>query len=320
MAVTGAPLVIALEEHYYDAEVAATFDGPEGRAPEARRRLFDLGELRLAEMDEAGIDVQVISHGAPSVQRLDAETSVWMARGANDRLAEAIKAHPDRFAGFAALPTPDPEAAAAELDRAVTTLGFKGAMIHGLTNGVFLDDRRFWPIFERAQALDVPIYLHPAVPTRSVVEAYYQEYLQEFPSLLTAAWGFTVETATQAIRMVLSGAFDAYPNLKIILGHMGEGLPFLIWRLDHALGRPGNRPISFREQFSQHVWITTSGNFSTPALICSMLELGADRIMYSVDWPFVQNPPGSRWLESLQISPEDKAKIAGGNAKRLLKL
>jgi len=320
MAVTGAPLVIALEEHYYDAEVAATFDGPEGRAPEARRRLFDLGELRLAEMDAAGIDVQVLSHGAPSVQRLDAETSVWMARGANDRLAEAIALHPDRFAGFAALPTPDPEAAAAELDRAVTTLGFKGAMVHGLTNGVFLDDRRFWPIFERAQALDVPLYLHPAVPDPAVVEAYYQDYLQEFPSLLTAAWGFTVETATQAIRMVLSGAFEAFPRLKIILGHMGEGLPFLLWRLDHALSRPGNRPISFREQFSQHVWITTSGNFSTPALLCSMLELGVDRIMFSVDWPFVQNPPGTAWLEALQISAEDKAKIAGGNAKRLLKL
>lgn len=320
MAVTGAPLVIALEEHYYDAELAATFDGPEGRAPETRRRLFDLGELRLAEMDAAGIDVQVLSHGAPSVQRLDPETAVWMARGANDRLAEAIKAHPDRFAGLAALPTPDPEAAAAELDRAVTTLGFRGAMVHGLTNGVFLDDRRFWPIFERAQALDVPIYIHPAVPAPAVVEAYYRDYLQEFPSLLTAAWGFTVETATQAIRLVLSGAFEAYPNLKLVLGHMGEGLPFLLWRLDHALSRPGNRPISFREQFSQHVWITTSGNFSTPALLCSMLELGADRIMFSVDWPFVQNPPGTAWLESLQISGEDKAKIAGENARRLLKL
>jgi 2,3-dihydroxybenzoate decarboxylase len=243
-----------------------------------------------------------------------------MARGANDRLAAAVKAHPDRFAGFAALPTPDPEAAAAELDRAVTSLGFKGAMVHGLTNGVFLDDRRFWPIFERAQALDVPLYLHPAVPHRAVVETYYQDYLSNFPALLTAGWGFTVETATQAIRMVLSGAFEAFPGLKIILGHMGEGLPFLLWRLDQAFSRPGNRPISFREQFSQHVWITTSGNFSTPALICSMLELGVDRILFSVDWPFVQNAPGTAWLQGLQISAEDRAKIAGGNARRLLKL
>ena len=320
MAATAKPLVIALEEHYYDPELAATFDGPEGRAPETRRRLDDLGELRLAEMDEAGIDVQVISHGAPSTQRLDPETAVWMARGVNDRLARAISAHPARFAGFAALPTPDPRAAAEELERTVTTLGFKGAMVHGLTNGDFLDDRRFWPIFERAQALDVPIYLHPAVPDRAVVAAYYQDYLSDFPSLLTAAWGFTVETATQAIRLVLSGVFDAYPDLKIILGHMGEGLPFLLWRIDHALSRPGNRPLSFRDQFSRHFYITTSGNFSTPALLCSMLELGVDRILFSVDWPFVPNVPGTRWLNELQLSAEDKAKIAGGNAARLLKI
>jgi 2,3-dihydroxybenzoate decarboxylase len=270
-------------------------------------------------MDAAGIDIQVISHGAPSAQRLDADTAVRLARGANDRLAEAVAAHPDRFAAFATLPTPDPEAAAAELDRAVTTLGFKGAMVHGLTNGVFFDDRRFWPICERAQALDVPIYLHPAAPHRAVVDAYYGDYVQDYPSLLSAGWGFTIETATQGIRMVLSGVFEAYPNLKIVLGHMGEGLPFLLWRINHALARPGNKPISFREQFSQHVYITTSGNFSTPALICSMLELGVDRILFSVDWPFVQNEPGTRWLQDLQVSVDDKEKIAGGNARRLLK-
>ncbi len=320
MANEAKPLVVALEEHYYDPELADTFDGSEGRAGEIRRRLNDLGELRLAEMDTAGIDVQVLSHAAPSAQRLDPDTAVRLARAANDRLAQAVAAHPDRFAAFAALPTPDPEAAAAELDRAVTQLGFKGAMVHGLTNGVFFDDKRFWPICERAQALDVPIYLHPAAPHRAVVETYYQDYVQDFPSILSAGWGFTVETATQGIRMVLSGVFDAYPNLKIVLGHMGEGLPFLLWRINHALSRPGNRPISFREQFSQHVYITTSGNFSTPALICSMLELGVDRILFSVDYPFVPNEPGTRWLDQLQISVDDKEKIAGGNARRLLKL
>src|SRR6266516_1972211 len=195
MAAESKPPVIALEEHYYDPELAETFDGPEGRAPEIRRRLNDLGELRLREMDEAGIDLQVLSHGAPSTQRLDAETAVWMCRGVNDRLAQAISAHPDRFAGFAALPTPDPQAAADELERTVISFGFKGAMVHGLTNGVFFDDRRFWPIFERAQALDVPLYVHPASPHQGVVEAYYQDYVQDFPSLLNAAWGFTVETA-----------------------------------------------------------------------------------------------------------------------------
>lgn len=320
MALEGKPLVIALEEHYYDPELVATFESPEGRAPELRRRLDDLGELRLKEMDEAGIDIQVISHGAPSTQRLDPENAVRLARNANDRLAQAIAAHPDRFAGFAALPTPDPKAAADELERTVTQLGFKGAMVHGLTNGVFFDDKRFWPIFERAQALDVPLYVHPASPHRAVVEAYYQDYLADFPGLRTAAWGFTVETATQGIRLVLSGVFDAYPEVKIILGHMGEGLPFSLWRINHALSRPGNRRVSFRDQFSQHFYITTSGNFSTPALLCSMLELGVDRILFSVDWPFVQNLPGTKWMNELQLSAEDKTKILSGNAKRLLKL
>jgi len=325
MAVTGAPLVIALEEHYYDAELAATFDGPEGRASETRRRLFDLGELRLAEMDAAGIDVQVLSHGAPSVQRLDPETSVWMARGANDRLAEAIAAHPDRFAGFAALPTPDPEAAAAELDRAVTTLGFKGAMVHGLTNGVFLDDRRFWPIFERAQALDVPLYIHPAVPERAVVEAYYRDYLAEFPSLLTAAWGFTVETATQAIRLVLSGAFEAYPGLKVILGHMGEGLPFVLWRLDSRWGFHNHHGIELArgnpaEYLRHNLYITTSGVCDGPPLLCSILALGADHVLFGTDYPFEDMATATRFLEVAPISPADRAKIAHQNAERLLRL
>ncbi len=134
---------------------------------------------------------------------------------------------------------------------------------------MFLDDRRFWPIFERAQALDVPLYMHPAVPHPAVVEAYYRDYLKEFPGLLTAAWGFTVETATQAIRLVLSGLFDAYPRLKVILGHLGEGLPFSLWRIDMALARQGNRAMPFRDCFREHFWITTSGNFSTPALLCA---------------------------------------------------
>ena len=155
---------------------------------------------------------------------------------------------------------------------------------------------------------------------QQVMDAYYKDYVKDFPAILNAAWGFTVETATQGIRLVLSGVFDAYPDLKIILGHMGEGLPFLLWRIDHALSRPGNRRIAFREQFSQHFYITTSGNFSTPALLCSMMELGVDRILFSVDWPFVQNVPGTKWMSELQLSAEDKTKILSGNAKRLLKM
>ncbi len=313
------PFIIALEEHYYDAEVARHFRGGDP-SPATRQRLEDLGTLRLKEMDEAGIDVQVISHGAPATQRLDAQTAVPLARQANDRLHEAVRTHPDRFAGFAALPTADPRAAADELERAVTKLGFKGAMVHGPTNGVFFDDKRFWPIFERAQALDVPLYVHPSVPHPAVVEAYYKDYLKDFPSLLTAAWGFTVETATQGIRLVLSGVFDAYPRVKIILGHLGESLPFSLWRIDMALAREGNRPASFRQYFCEHFYITTSGNFSNPALLCCIMEMGVDRILFSVDYPFVENKPGTKWMESVPLCAEDREKILSGNAKRLLKM
>ncbi|MEA2640574.1 MAG: hypothetical protein QOF51_1968, partial [Chloroflexota bacterium] len=176
------------------------------------------------------------------------------------------------------------------------------------------------PICERAEALDVPLYLHPATPHPAVVDAYYKEYAADFPALLTAGWGYTVETATQGIRMVLSGVFDAYPNLKIILGHMGEGLPFSLWRIDQGLARPGNKPLNFREQFSKHFWITTSGHFSTPALLCSMMELGVDRILFSVDYPFVENKPGTQWMEQVTLSAEDKEKILNGNVRRLLRL
>jgi len=314
--------VVALEEHYWDAEVASHFKerGPEMRNPQMLERLHDLGALRLKEMDEAGIDLQVLSHGAPATQRLEGDLAVQVAKGANDRLHKAVESNPGRFEAFAVLPSNEPKAAADELERAVTKLGFKGAMLHGLSNGLFLDDKRFWPIYERAQKLDVPIYLHPAVPHPAVVEAYYKDYLKEFPGLLTAAWGFTVETATQGIRMVLSGVFDAYPGLKMILGHLGESLPFSLWRIDMALQRPGNVKTPFRDTFRNHFWITTSGNFSTPALLCCVMEMGADRILFSVDYPFVPNPPGVKWMEHVPLGPEDRAKILHGNAERLLRL
>ena len=195
-------------------------------------------------------------------------------------------------------------------------------MVHGLTNGLFFDDKRFWPIFERAQALDVPLYMHPAVPHPAVVEAYYKDYLDEFPGLLTAAWGFTVETATQGIRLVLSGVFDAYPEVKIILGHLGESLPFSLWRIDQALARQGNKNtlFSFRDYFCKHFWITTSGNFSNPALLCCVMEMSVDRILFSVDYPFVLNQPAVDWIPTIPLSAEDKKKILSGNADRLLRL
>jgi len=277
-----------------------------------------VGALRLREMDEAGIDIQVLSHSAPATQRIDAETAVTVAKQANDKLRERVRASNGRLEGFAVLPTANPKAAADELERAVTKLGFKGAMVHGLTNGQWFDDKQFWPIFERARALDVPIYIHPAVPHPAVVDAYYRDYLKEYPALLTAAWGFTVETATQGIRLVLSGVFEKHPGVKIILGHLGESLPFSLWRIDMALSR--DRKSSFRDTFREHFWITTSGNFSTPSLICCVLEMGVDRILFSVDYPFVPNPPGVRWMDHVPLGPEDRAKILSGNAKKLLRI
>src|SRR5215475_15841267 len=313
--------VIALEEHYWDAELAKHYTGIEaGRPGEISTRLHDLGDLRLKEMDAANIDIQVLSHGAPSTQKLPADIAVEVTRRVNDRLAAACAKHPTRFAGFAALPTAEPEAAADELERCVTKLGFKGAMIHGLANGTFVDDRRFWPIYARAEGLDVPIYLHPSLPHAGVTQAYYADYAQQFPMVVRPAWGYTVETATPAIRLVLSGVFEAHPRLKIILGHLGETLPFLVWRIDQALARPGQKSMSFRDIFCNNFYITTSGNFSNPALLCCIMEMGVDHILFAVDWPFVANPPAIEWMDTVPLSDADKAKILSGNAQRLLKL
>jgi 2,3-dihydroxybenzoate decarboxylase len=313
--------VIALEEHYWDAEMASHFTGSEsGRPGPTSERLHDLGALRIKEMDEAGIDIQVLSHGAPSAQKINSEIAVEVCKRVNDRLQEAIKTHPTRFAGFAALPTFNPAAAADELDRTVSEYGFKGAMIHGMANGHFLDDKRFWPIFARAEKLDVPIYLHPSLPNPTVGDIYYGDYVKDFPMVARPAWGYTVETATTALRLVLSGVFDKHPGLKIVLGHLGETLPFLVHRIDEALSRPGQHAMSFRKIFCGNFYITTSGNFSNPALLCCVMEMGVDRILFAVDWPFVENPPGTAWMAQTPLCAEDRRKILSGNAKALLRM
>jgi predicted TIM-barrel fold metal-dependent hydrolase len=313
------PQVIALEEHYWDRELVATYKGGDIiRAPALEQRLYDLGELRLKEMDEAGVDYQIISHGASSAQNLPADISLALTRRVNDRLHEAVKAHPKRFGAFAAVPTHDAKEGADELERCVTKLGFHGGMLHGLANGVFLDDQRFWPIFERAEKLDTPLYFHPAAPQQVVVDRYYKEYVQVAPAILSAGWGFTVEAATIAIRLVLSGVFEKYPNVKCILGHLGEGIPFLMARMDEALSR-GSK-VKFRDTFSRHFSVTTSGFFSNPALLCTMQELGIDRIMFSIDYPFVNNKVGTDWVKTVPLCEEDKIKLLNGNARRILKI
>ena len=314
--------VIAIEEHYWDAELCKYFTGPEGsKGGLTEQQLFDVGALRLKDMDDAGIDIAVLSHGAPSAQKLPLNIAAELTARVNDRLAAICAANPKRFAAFAALPTVDPKAAADELERTVTKHGFKGAMLHGMTNGEFLDLKKFWPIYERAEKLDVPIYFHPALPHPKVTEAYYQDYAKDFPLVVRPGWGYTVETATQAIRLVLSGVFEKHPNLKIILGHLGETLPFLVWRIDAALKRPGQKAMSFRDIFCKNFYVTTSGFFSNPALLCTVMEMGVDHILFAVDWPFVpDSKPGTDWMKDVPLSDEDKAKILSGNAKRLMRM
>ena len=279
----------------------------------------DLGAGRLAHMDAAGVDVQVLSFGSPGPQAFGAEVAIPLARDANDRLYQAIQKNPARFAGFAALPTADPEAAAQELERCVSKLGFKGAMIHGHTRGSFLDERKYWTIFERAQALDVPIYLHPTLPHPEAVKAYFEGYEE----LARAGWGFAVDTSCHFLRIVFAGVFDTYPRLRIILGHLGEGLPFAMHRLnDHtwrSAARRGLRKTPL-QYMRENLLVTTSGNWYEPAFLCTLLALGADNILFAIDWPYEANKTGIEFLRKISISEGDRQKIAHLNAERVLGL
>ena len=289
-------------------------------AGQIEQRLRDFAGDRITDMDAAGIDLAVLSHGAPSGQKLAADIAGPLIARVNDRLAAAVASRPGRFAAFAALPTIDPHAAADELERCVG-MGFRGAMLHGLSSGEFLDLPKFWPIYARAERLDVPIYFHPALPHPAVMNAYYSDYLGDFPMLARPAWGYTVEAGTQAVRLVLSGVFERHPGLKVILGHLGESLPFQLWRIDQALARAGQKSLHFRDIFTSNFWVTTSGFFSTPALLCCAMELGIDRVLFAVDWPFVsESKLAVDWLDGAPLPGADKRKVFSGNAEKLLKL
>ena len=287
--------------------------------PSMAGKLEDFDGIRLREMDEAGIDLQVISHAPPGFQRVEASVSAELAIRVNDRLSAIVKRNPKRLAGFASLPTADPDAAWRELKRCIEKLHLKGAIVHGMTGDLFIDDRRFWPIFEAAEKLGVPLYIHPADPHPRVASVYFGDYARTHPMFFRAAWGYTVETGTQAMRLVLSGVLDKHPQLKLILGHFGETIPFLLTRIDEALSR--DTPMkSFRELFTRHFYVTTSGFFSDSALLCCIQELGVDRIMFSVDWPYVSNRNGVEWIDRVALNAPDKSKICSENAMRLLNL
>ena len=322
--------VIAIEEHFltplYREKVAAneyrnfylTSRGQQ-MGHDIIEENLDLGAKRLAQMDAHGVDLQVLSFGSPGPQAFGADVAIPMARDANDRLHAAVKAHPARFAGFAALPTAEPRAAVAELERCVTTLGFKGAMIHGHQRGEFLDAKKYWPIWERAEALGVPVYLHPALPHPDALKAYFDGYEE----LARAPWGFAVDTSCHFLRLVFAGVFDAYPRLKIILGHLGEGLPFAMHRMnEHSWGAAERRGLKKQplEYLRDNLVVTTSGNWFEPAFVCTLLALGADNILFAVDWPYEPNTAGMQFLKKLAISDADREKIAHGNAERILRM
>jgi len=313
--------VIALEEHYWDAELEKTFTGSEaGRPGLQMEQLHDLGALRIKEMDEAGIDIQVLSHGAPSTQKLPADTAAALTRRVNDRLHAVVTGNPQRFAAFAALPTAVPDAAADELER-TAKLGFKGAMLHGLADGVFLDDKKFWPIYERAQALDLPIYMHPSLPQADVRRIYYDDYVKDFPMITRATWGYTVETATLAIRMVLSGVFEKFPKLKIILGHLGETLPFLLWRFDSRAKLYGVKLAKNPSEYiKQNIVVTTSGMCSAEPLDCTIAALGHDRVMFAADYPFESAQEAGEFMDHTPLAELVREDIAFKNAAKYLSL
>ena len=320
---------ITLEEHFASPafldgpgrklkERAAKIGGPAARFLE---QLSDLGDNRIAEMDAAGVDMQILSLTSPGVEQLEAAEAASFARETNDFLAEAIRSHPTRFGGFAALPTADPDAAVAELERTIHDYGFKGAVINGHIQGRYLDDKFFWPIFEHAEALRVPIYLHPTPPPQPVIEASYGGFSPIVTELFAGpGWGWHIETAIHVIRIILGGTFDRYPGLQIVIGHMGETLPFMLQRLDMmpAAMTKISRPIS--AYLRENIHYTFSGFNYTPTFLDLLLEVGVDRIMFSADHPYASMVQARAFLDRLPVSPADRERIAHGNAERLLKL
>jgi predicted TIM-barrel fold metal-dependent hydrolase len=318
---------ITLEEHFVSRrfiESAGVSLGGQRALDLSHAEVTDLGAVRLRDMDESGIDLQVLSHVLPTFSALSAAQQVDIARAANDQMAAAIAAHPARFDAFATLPMSDVEASLNELDRTVKEYRFKGALINGRTDGRFLDDPSLFPILERAAALDVPLYLHPGLPTESLRREHYDGFGPSVSYALgTAAWGWHAETGLHVLRMIAARIFDRLPSLQIIIGHMGEMVPFMLDRADEWLTPAAQREGLKRtvaETFRSNFWVTTSGMFSTAPFQLLLQVVGADRILFSVDYPFSSNRQGRAFLDALPISPADKEKVSHHNAERLLGL
>jgi 2,3-dihydroxybenzoate decarboxylase len=315
---------IATEEHFItqplldqlrERKIVRAKDAGRAGDPAIAATLLDLGERRIAEMDKAGIDMQVLSIGT-GLEDLDAPTATVLARDANDRLADAVKKHPDRFAAFASLGYEDAVASAKELERAVKSLGFVGAKVNSNVKGEFLDERKYWPLWEAAAALGVPVYIHPREPAAEIVAKI------GYPELTSAIWGYGADASLNALRLIFGGVFDAYPSLKIILGHLGEALPFWSWRIDNRWKRSGaKRPVRAPSEYlAANFWVTTSGMFGPQALTCVHQVLGAERILFAVDYPYESSEEGSRFIDNAPLSESDRAKICHGNAESLFRI
>lgn len=296
-----------------------TILGDDPGARMVHQRLVDLDAGRIAQMNASGIDMALLSITSPGVQAFDAVTATRLAADANDVLAAAVTKHPTRFAGLAAVAPHYPAGAAKELQRA-SGLGMKGFLINSHTMGEYLDDAKFRPIFEAAQALDLPLYLHPREPAPSLVGPFL-DY-----GLYFAGFGFAVETSLHAMRLIMCGVFDEFPKLRIVLGHMGEGLPFWLQRIDNRyllqvkIGAVKKLPRLPSEYFRDNFLITTSGVMSAPALKLSLEVLGVDRIMFAADYPYESVEEGVRFMDEVDISDDDRRKIYSGNAERVFKL
>ncbi len=320
---------IALEEHFAIQDTLSDSSGflPPDTWEELSGRLLDIQDRRIREMDAHGIGIMILSLNAPAVQGIhDRAEAIALARKANDVLAEEEAKRPDRFRSFAALPMQDPDAAARELERCMKELGFVGALVNGFSQidepdtAVYYDLPQYRDFWSVVAALDAPFYLHPRNPLPSMAQIY-----EGHPWLLGPTWAFGQETAVHSLRLMASGLFDEHPGIQIVLGHMGEGLPFSIWRCDNRnswTNAPPAYPASRKlgDYFQENFHITTSGNFRTQSLVDTMLEVGSDRIMYSVDWPFENCDAASEWFDDVTISEADRVKIGRTNAMRLFKI
>ncbi len=318
---------ITLEEHFATPEF---FAGPArfvkdragkmgGRYAQVVDRLCDVDDLRISEMDAAGIDMQILSLSAPGVEQMDAAEATAMAQSTNDYLAAAINRHPSRFAGFAALPTSAPKQAVQELERCFAQPGFKGIVINGHNRGRYLDDKFYWPILEAAEALNAPIYLHPTPPPQQVIDISYGGFDPLVTDLLAGGgWGWHIETAIHMLRIICGGVFDRFPKLQFVIGHMGEGLPFFFQRFEILPMQVTKLQRPILSYLKQNVHYTFSGMNFQPTFLNLLLELGGvDRIMFSADYPYQSMPQARAFLDHIPVSPADRARIAHGNAERL---